>query len=357
MPQTKNFKSRLSFWLGDKGSALLRLLPPELSHDIAIWALKNDLINILPQPEKKEIFQSLNTKVSGIGELHHPIGLAAGFDKNCLCPNGLARLGFSFLEIGTITPLAQSGNKKPRLFRQSQQRALINRMGFNNDGSLEIASRLQSLNWDDSRPPLGINLGKNKITALDQAIEDYLEGYNTLSNLGRYYVINISSPNTAGLRQLASNEFIHQLGTALSGKKANIWIKLDPDMPKKQFQSVVETVTDHSFSGLILSNTHRVEWPEVGGQSGHPIAIMSTRCLEWAWEVHKGQIAMIGSGGILSGLDIYEKIIRGASAVQIYAALIFRGPWVVYKLLEELAAEMSIRGIHSIEDAFASYYN
>jgi len=314
-------------------------------------------MNFLPSPNISNIHQGLKVTVPGIGDLNHPIGLAAGFDKNCSTPEGFSRLGFSMLEIGTVTPFGQEGNPKPRMFRLPEQRSLINRMGFNNHGAPEVSKRLDSKNWNHSVVPLGVNLGKNKSTPLDRAVDDYLEGYKAFEGLGRYYVVNISSPNTPGLRELATSKFLYQLAEAFSSEKNGVWVKLDPDMTKKQFQEVVEAAADRGFPGLILSNTHRVEWPQAGGQSGHAISVASTRCLEWAWEVHRGQLPMIGCGGILSGLDIYEKIIRGANAVQIFTALVYRGPWVVLQLLEELSAELSLRGLKCVEDAYGTYYS
>jgi dihydroorotate dehydrogenase len=294
-----------------------------------MWLLNSPGLKRVPYPTAQRSDVELSVSIPGIGRVKHPIGLAAGFDKNCHSPQGFADLGFSMIEVGTVTPFAQAGNPKPRLFRQPEQRAIINRMGFNNDGSKTVAERVAKLRWEHDKIPLGINLGKNKNTPMERALDDYIESYQVFKGLCRYYVVNISSPNTPGLRDLASTQFLGELAQAFSREEKGVWVKLDPDMSKQQFQSLVEVIADRGFSGIILTNTHRVEWPETGGQSGHPVAIASTRCLEWAWEVHRGQLPMIGCGGILSGADIFEKIIRGASAVQIYTALVYRGPWVV----------------------------
>lgn len=337
-------------------AALLRLLPAEAAHEFGIWLLRHGALNCLPAPFFEPWTVGMRTAVPGIGELAHPLGLAAGFDKQCLAPVGFARLGFAFLEIGTVTPHPQGGNPKPRLFRQPDQHAIINRMGFNSDGAQTVAARLRSLDWRHDAVPLGVNCGKNKATEADSAIQDYLQVIEVFRDLARYFVINISSPNTPGLRDLATPEFIHGLADELGSRLSGVWIKLDPDMPRREFQAVIEAITERGFQGIIVSNTHRVIEPEVGGQSGHPLAALSLSCLEWAYEVHKGQLPMIASGGVLSGTDVFAKIARGALAVQVYTALIYRGPWVVAKLLRELAAELRLRGFSHVDDARGSHY-
>jgi dihydroorotate dehydrogenase len=339
------------------GTAFLRLLPAEVAHDLGIFFLKHHKIfDFLFAPEISNHHDLFQVDLPGIGRLPHPIGLAAGFDKNAVCPTGLKKLGFSFLEVGTITPRSQDGNAKPRLFRQSDQLGLVNRMGFNNQGVATVSRRLKSLAWNHKKTPLGINVGKNKKTRPQDAIEDYVLSLQAFSNLGRYFVINISSPNTPGLRDLANKAFVETLALRLGPQVSQTWFKLDPDMTKSQFQKLIEAIAAAGFPGVILTNTHRVEKPHSGGQSGHPIALMSTRCLEWAWDVHRGTLGMIGGGGILSGLDIFEKMIRGANAVQIYTALVYRGPWVVVKLLRELHHEMALRGYTKLDQLPGQFY-
>lgn len=350
-------KGKFTRWIGKAGTALLRRMPPEVAHRAGMKLLESGATKFLTTHAESLFDTDLSVSVPGIGRLIHPLGLAAGFDKNCECPGAFADLGFALIEVGTVTPYPQAGNPKPRLFRLPEQRALINRMGFNNDGAKIVSSRVARLNWDHDKVPLGINIGKNRNTAIDRALDDYMEAYQAFKGTCRYYVVNISSPNTPGLRDLASAEFLTTMASAFAREAQSAWVKLDPDMPKRQFQKVIETISDLGFPGIILTNTHRVEWPTAGGQSGHPLSVSSTKCLEWAWEVHKGQLAMIGCGGILSGSDIYEKIIRGASAVQIYTALVYRGPNVVAEMLEELSAELVLRGVRNIEDVFGTYYD
>lgn len=342
--------------LGEIGTACLRLLPAETAHDVGMWLLARGLLDKLPAPPIAALSAGLKVQIPGIGELPHPIGLAAGFDKNARCPAAFAQMGFSFLEVGTVTPRPQPGNPRPRLFRQPEQKAIINRMGFNSDGAVTVAQRLRAYAWDHERVPLGVNCGKNKDTSPDQAIADYLQVITSFKELARYFVVNISSPNTPGLRDLATPSFVRGLADELGSLLPRIWIKIDPDMARAEFQDLVHAIADRGFQGIIVSNTHRVEWPQAGGQSGHPLMAPATACLEWAYEVHRGLLPMIASGGILSGVDVFHKLARGATAVQIYTALVYRGPWVVARLLVELAEELKLRGFVTATDAIGSYY-
>jgi dihydroorotate dehydrogenase len=339
------------------GTALLRLFPAELAHDIGMWMLERDLLKLLPLPSFGSSLDGLTMNLPGIGELAHPIGLAAGFDKNARAPHGFARMGLSFLELGTITPRPQQGNPKPRLFRLDDQMGLINRMGFNSEGAAVVADRLEKKRWNHNPIPLGINLGKNKDTEIDAAIEDYSQGIETFAPHAKYFVINVSSPNTAGLRGLANEHFLKELGMRHKNELSKLWVKLDPDMKKRDFQGLVEALANIGFQGLVLTNTHRVEHPEAGGMSGPAIAAQSTACLEWAHEVTKGRLPLIASGGILSGQDVFQRIARGASAVQIYSALVYRGPLAVYSMIAELRNEMALRGFSFLSDVKGSYYN
>lgn len=338
------------------GTALLRLFPAEAAHDIGMWMMERDLLRYLPRPHYGEILKGLSTNVPGIGDLPHPIGLAAGFDKNARAPRGFSRLGLSFLEMGTVTPRSQEGNPKPRLFRLDDQLGLVNRMGFNSEGARAVEERLKLHEWKHDVAPMGINLGKNKETPIEVAIEDYSIGLEIFAPYARYFVINVSSPNTLGLRGLANEHFLKELGLRHKAILPKLWVKLDPDMKKRDFQELVKSLAEIGFQGLILTNTHRVEWPEAGGMSGAALNAQSTACLEWAYEVTKGAMPLIASGGILTGQDVYQRIARGASAVQIYSALVYRGPLAVYFMLRELRAEMELRGIPFLSDVKGSYY-
>lgn len=353
MQATRSVKSKLL----DFSTALLRLLPAELAHDIGMTAMKQPVFTRLLPGRMTNLPTALKTTVPGIGELSHPVALAAGFDKHALAPFAFAQLGFAALEIGTVTPRAQSGNPKPRMFRDVENRAIINRMGFNSEGSQTVLERLEQLNWPYPDVPIGINVGKNKNTSPEDAPEDFSHGLKTFKSVADYFVINISSPNTAGLRDLANADFLEILARDNRELLPKMWVKLDPDMPRQIFQDCVATIQELGYQGLVLSNTHKVSEPEAGGLSGHPLMSLSNRCLEWAYAVHKGELPIIASGGVLSGLDVLEKIRRGAHFVQIYSALVYRGPTAVQKILSELQAEMSLQGIEFLSEARGSHYD
>jgi len=351
--------NKIIHFTSDISTAALRCLPAELAHEIGMSILSKKIHRLLPKPKYiSEI--DLTTEIEGIGRLWHPIGLAAGFDKNASAVEGFNDLDFSFIEVGTVTPRPQLGNKKPRLFRLKDQNAIINRMGFNNHG-LEVMRRtLSAGDYGSKGITLGINLGKNKDTPMEAAVNDYIDGLFGLKEHGKYFVVNISSPNTPGLRDLASKDFLRDLAYEITLKDAElikrVWVKVDPDLDKDNFQSLIEGIKAYGYAGVILTNTHRVELPEMGGQSGHPLAVMSTLRLEWAYEASNGSLPMIGVGGIMSGGDVYQKIIRGAKLVQIYSSLVYRGPWVVLKLLEELEWELQLHGHKNLQDACGSFY-
>ncbi|MGE0172234.1 MAG: quinone-dependent dihydroorotate dehydrogenase [Oligoflexales bacterium] len=338
-------------------AAALRLLPPETAHDLTLKSLQLGLYKFLPKPAFDCDYSNYRVTLPQLGELPHPIGLAAGFDKSADCCEQLFSLGFSFVEIGTVTPMPQQGNPKPRLFRLPESRSIVNRMGFNNAGVSHVARKMGEVVKASPTLKVGLNVGKNKTTPNHLAIEDYLIGIDQFAPLAKYLVVNISSPNTPDLRDLASREFLQHLAERKPHLKNKVWIKLDPDMSRKRFQGLIEDIADLGFAGLVLSNTHRTTLPESGGLSGHSLSVLSTTMLEWAYHVHEGKLPMIASGGVLSGMDVFQKMIRGASAVQIYAALIYRGPWAVYHLLEELAWELRLRKIDFVSDIVGKYYD
>lgn len=352
----RGWRARVLREAGRLGARFLRCLPPEMAHEAASALLRSGVTRRLGRPLLEDSISALSVSVPGLGDLLHPIGLAAGFDKNATMVAPLADLGFSFMEVGTVTPLAQPGNPRPRLFRYPEQRALVNRMGFNSDGAHAVVDRLRSLKWAHDTMPLGINIGKNKHTSPELAAEDFVAGLEMFRALGRFFVVNISSPNTEGLRDLANEDFVRLLAERKRELLPKVWIKLDPDMPRPAFQRLVEVISECGFQGLVLTNTRKVRWPETGGMSGHPLSVASTLRLEWAHDVHQGRLAMIGSGGVLSGSDIFEKLARGAACVEIYTALVYRGPFAVIELLEELIAELRSRGFACVADAIGSHY-
>jgi dihydroorotate dehydrogenase len=344
---------------GEFGTRALQQLQPEVAHDIAMKFLSLDPLRFFPLTALDPSNVSFQMEVPGIGLLPHPVGLAAGFDKNAVAVSALTRLGFSSIEIGAVTPLAQAGNPRPRLFRYRSEQSLINRMGFNNDGIGPIRARLKTtklLSSSNVTCPLGVNIGKNKDTVPDAAIDDFLEVHAGFKDLADFFVINLSSPNTPGLRDLATPEFIGKVARQFGSEVKKTWIKFDPDMNRDSFQKLIEATGNSGLAGLVLTNTHRVKTPEVGGLSGRPLLARSNTALEWAWDVHRGKIPMIGVGGILTGGDIVEKISRGASAVQIYTALAYRGPWVVASLLNEAGIRLRELGFASLHEAYGSHY-
>ena len=274
----------------------------------------------------------------------NPVGLAAGLDKNGDCIDGLAALGFGFIEIGTVTPLPQAGNPKPRLFRLPQADAIINRMGFNNDG---VDKLIENVQCADYRGILGINIGKNAATPIEKASEDYLICLRKVYDHASYITVNISSPNTKNLRQLQGEEALHDLLAKLKneqqlladkhGKYVPIALKIAPDMETGQVAQIARLLMHHHIDGVIATNTtlsrEGVEslphGTESGGLSGAPVRDKSTAVIRQLAAELQGALPIIGVGGILSGADAVEKIMAGASLVQIYSGLIYRGPALV----------------------------
>lgn len=270
----------------------------------------------------------------------NPVGLAAGFDKNAAAVAAFPVLGFGFVEIGTVTPRAQAGHALPRLFRLPADEAVINRMGFNNDGAAAIARRLKR---SPGRIPIGVNLGKNADTPLEQALTDYCSCLETLYGVGDYVVINVSSPNTPGLRDLQAPGRLHAL---LSGVQAcnrslararqvqprPLFVKIAPDLQSGALDDIVEVVQSCELDGFIATNTTigreqlTTSTPEAGGLSGRPLRQRSTEVVRYLYRRVQGRMPIIGVGGIFSADDAYEKICAGASLVQLYTGLIYRGP-------------------------------
>ncbi|NOT99986.1 MAG: quinone-dependent dihydroorotate dehydrogenase [Gallionella sp.] len=274
----------------------------------------------------------------------NPVGLAAGLDKNGDCINGLAALGFGFIEIGTITPLPQAGNPKPRLFRLPQANAIINRMGFNNDGVDKLIANVQRANY---RGILGINIGKNATTPIENAADDYLICLRKVYAHASYITVNISSPNTKNLRRLQDNDALDNLLNLLKteqqkladmhGKYVPIALKIAPDMESEQVSQIAQLLMTHHIDGVIATNTTLsrtgVEGlphgEETGGLSGAPVRDKSATVIRQLAAELQGALPIIGVGGILSGADAAEKIKAGASLVQIYSGLIYRGPVLI----------------------------
>ena len=332
-------------------------LDPEIAHDLAIKSLK---FNVLP----KSIFnvqgeEQLETNLLN-ERIPNPIGLAAGFDKSAEVYNSLFKLGYGFVEVGTITPKRQLGNSKPRVFRLEKDRALINRLGFNNHGSEIVSKRIS-----DNLPSgfLGINIGPNKDTKNKN--EDYFICLSRLSSFAGYITINISSPNTEGLRNFHEYKALEKLllGVNKIKKDKNIVkplvVKISPDIKDNEISSIIELILKHKIEGIIVSNTtdsHReklsdIQKNEKGGLSGQPLKDLSTKLIKKFYRETKGKIQIIGVGGVDSGHAAFEKICAGADAVQLYTGMVYKGPGVVKEMKKELITILKKEKLKNISEA------
>ena len=338
--------------LTDIGAALLRTLDPETAHQLAIKALQ-----IAPLPAPAADDPVLRTRLAGL-DLPNPVGLAAGLDKNGEALHGLARLGFGFVECGSVTPLAQPGNPKPRLFRLYEDRAIINRMGFNNAGLEAFAERLAD------RPKtavIGANLGANKDT--EDKAADYVAGLTRLKGLADYVTVNVSSPNTPGLRALqgraALDDLLGRLAAARGDDPTPVFLKIAPDLTADEIGLIVEASLDHGLDALIVSNT-TLDRPadlrsrdrgEAGGLSGAPLRARALDALRAAADASAGRLPLIAVGGIDSGAEAWARIRAGASAIQIYSALIYEGPGLVSRIKRQLAERLRAEGFSTVSEA------
>ena len=332
-------------------------LDPEIAHDLAIKSLK---FNVLP----KSIFnvqgeEQLETNLLN-ERIPNPIGLAAGFDKSAEVYNSLFKLGYGFVEVGTITPKRQLGNSKPRVFRLEKDRALINRLGFNNHGSEIVSKRIS-----DNLPSgfLGINIGPNKDSKNKD--EDYFICLSRLSSFAGYITINISSPNTEGLRNFHEKKALEKLllGVNKIKKDKNIVkplvLKISPDIKENEISSIIELILKHKIEGIIVSNTtdsHReklsdIQKNEKGGLSGQPLKDLSTKLIKKFYRETKGKIQIIGVGGVDSGHAAFEKICAGADAVQLYTGMVYKGPGVVKEMKKELITILKKEKFKNISEA------
>jgi dihydroorotate dehydrogenase len=299
----------------------------------------------------------------------NPVGLAAGFDKDGIAAGMWQYLGFGFAELGTVTYHPQPGNPQPRLFRLPQDRAALNRMGFNNLGSEAMAAALVQRQQGDFTVPIGINLGKSKITELDDAAADYLGSFKRLKDLGDYFVINVSSPNTPGLRDLQAIEPLRVIFDTLQQENQGlkpILVKIAPDLAWEDISAVVELSQASKLAGIIATNTTidrsklttkiiaatgKSVTDEAGGISGAPVRQKSTEVIRFIHQQTGGNLPIIGVGGIFTADDAWEKITAGASLVQVYTGWTYNGPWMIDRVLTGLLAKLEARGLTSISDA------
>ncbi|XP_050449895.1 dihydroorotate dehydrogenase (quinone)-like [Cataglyphis hispanica] len=337
---------------------LAQLLDPEIAHNLAVKSLKWGLVS----KQTTEDSSLLQTTVLGL-QFKNPIGMAAGFDKYGEAVKELHQIGFSFVEIGSVTPKAQPGNPKPRVFRLPEDNAVVNRYGFNSDDHDIVWEHLKKLKETNFDGIIGVNLGKNKETK--DAVQDYIDGIKRFMDVADYFVINMSSPNTPGLRSLQNKnleEILTRINAAreLIGSKQPLLLKLAPDLSDPERQDVADVILrkKSKVDGLILCNT-TITWPnlinpnkeESGGLSGAPLADISTAIISDMYRRTHGSIPIIGVGGIFSGADAYVKIKAGASLVQLYTSYVFNGPPIVVKIKKELCKILETNGFSSVADA------
>jgi dihydroorotate dehydrogenase len=336
---------------------LLFKVDPEKAHTLAIKSLKFNLIpNVFDEHKNDSIFQ---TKIFG-KDLDNPIGMAAGFDKNAEVYNALFKLGFGFVEVGTITPLKQYGNPKPRVFRLVEDEALINRLGFNNHGAEIVKDRIKR---NKKLGLLGINIGPNKDSS--DRLNDYLIGLKTFYDDADYITINISSPNTENLRTFHEGNKLQDLLKSIMEEKKNlnsnipIAVKVSPDISEDQVSQISEILLEHEIKAIIVSNTSEatrdklgnIQRHQKGGLSGKPIEEKSNILINEFYKLLKGKIKIIGVGGVDSGQSAYDKFIAGADFVQLYTGMVFNGPniaGIIKKELKELLIRDGVKNYTEI---------
>jgi dihydroorotate dehydrogenase len=338
--------------------SLIFKLEPELAHSLAIKALKFGYI----PPFKQENNELLKTNIFG-KNITNLIGMAAGFDKDAEVYNSLFKLGYGFVEVGTVTPLKQYGNPKPRMFRLEEDKALINRLGFNSSGAESVCSRIKN------NPPkslLGINIGPNKDTF--NRINDYLIGLRTFYNLADYLTINISSPNTENLRSFHNQQELENLISAIDKEKKVLktkiptTIKISPDISGNQIDQIAEVLLNYNIPAIIISNTTENNRDSLvnsnkyqkGGLSGKPLEEKSNLLIKKFYKIFQGKIKIIGVGGVDSGKSVYEKLLCGANLIQLYTGMVYEGPNIVNKIIEELNGILKKEGISDLNNIIGS---
>ena len=331
--------------------SLIFKLDPETAHNLAIKSLKFNFVpNILDEDKDNPLFKTrLFNK-----DLENPIGMAAGFDKNAEVYNSLFKLGFGFVEVGTVTPLKQYGNPKPRVFRLVEDEALINRLGFNNYGAMNVLERIKS---NKQSGLLGINIGPNKDT--ENRLNDYIECLKTFYEVADYITINISSPNTEDLRSFHDQTKLNELLENIDKEKKSlnsqvpIAVKVSPDIDDQEINKISEVLLNNNIEVIIVSNTsdstrenlNNILGHQKGGLSGKPIENKSTDLINKFYKILRGRIKIIGVGGVDSGRGAYEKFLAGANYVQLYTGMVFRGPNIVNMIKKELKELLTKDGV------------
>ena len=339
-----------------KFRSLIFKIDPETAHNLAIKSLKLNLTPSLIDENKDDpMFKStLFGK-----EIENPIGMAAGFDKNAEVYNSLFKLGFGFVEVGTVTPLKQYGNSKPRVFRLVEDEALINRLGFNNLGSENVSNRIKS---NLKKGLLGINIGPNKDS--NNRLNDYLIGLRTFHKIADYITINISSPNTENLRNFHDEKKFDELMNSIQEEKVKIKskvpivVKISPNIPEDQISIISKILLDYKVSAIIVSNTseknreklNNILRHQKGGLSGKPLEEEANQLISKFYKLLKGKIEIIGVGGVDSGESAYRKFLAGASNIQLYTGMVFQGPNIVGKIKKELKEILKAEGIKNFKE-------
>ena len=336
--------------------SLIFKIDPETAHNLAIKSLKFNFVpNLIEEDKNNPLFK---TKLFN-KDLDNPIGMAAGFDKNAEVYNSLFKLGFGFVEVGTITPLRQYGNPKPRVFRLVEDEALINRLGFNNLGAKNVLDRI---NRNNPTGLLGINIGPNKDT--QEKMSDYIECLKTFNGVADYITINISSPNTENLRSFHNQKKLDELLQTLDKEKKNlnsktpIVVKISPDINDQEIEKISEVLLSNNIEAVIISNTSdstrndlkNIQGHQKGGLSGKPIELKSTELVRKFYKILNGKIKIIGVGGVDSGRSAYEKFIAGANFVQLYTGMVFRGPNIVNLIKKELKELLLKDGVKNFSE-------
>lgn len=359
---------------------LLFRLPPETAHEIALQTLAR-------APRLTKLLAGGHDDKISFGKLErfglsfpNPVGLAAGFDKDGIALQGLAALGFGFIEAGTVTFHPQPGNERPRLFRLPTDQALINRAGFNNKGAAAFAQRVGAAQENYRDYVLGVSIGKSKVARLDEAIEDYLKSFTIVYPVADYVAVNVSSPNTPGLRDLQQANQLEVLLFALQQrnrelrtqserfKELPLLVKISPDVSAAELEQIAAVAHKTAIAGIIATNTTirrdglRSSAAEIhacgdGGLSGLPLRVRSSRMIARLYQLTAGKIPLIGVGGIFTAQDAWERICAGASLIQLYTGFIYRGPGIVTEINKGLVEIISREGMSSLDEAVGSRAN
>jgi dihydroorotate dehydrogenase len=350
---------------------LLFRLPPETAHEIALHSLSLAPQSITERLARRFDYRWPEELKRFNLTFKNPVGLAAGFDKNGIALNSLAALGFGFIEAGTVTFHPQPGNEKPRLFRLPEDKALINRAGFNNEGAAAFVTRLC-----ENHPPcvLGVSIGKSKIAPLEEAVADYLNSFELVYPVADYIAVNVSSPNTPGLRDLQQSDHLRELLSVLQQKNRELsanaqpkplLVKLSPDLHDDDLEPIVDVIRDTNAAGIIATNTtvtrtnlrtsgESVAACGAGGLSGAPLKQQSNRLIAKLFQLTGGRVPLVGVGGIFDAQDAWDKICAGASLLQLYTGFIYKGPGIAMSINQGLHELITKHGFKSLDEAVGS---